>query len=75
MEWAVLNWNEPAIGFYRSLGAGPLEEWREGRDRPPELDRGGRTDESSGRSAWIPTTASTTAPAPARIGHQRRAAR
>lgn len=27
LEWAVLNWNEPAIGFYQSLGAGPLEEW------------------------------------------------
>jgi GNAT superfamily N-acetyltransferase len=27
MEWAVLDWNEPAIGFYRSMGAGPLEEW------------------------------------------------
>lgn len=27
MEWAVLDWNEPAHGFYRSLGAVPLEEW------------------------------------------------
>jgi len=27
LEWAVLDWNEPAIGFYRSMGAGPLEEW------------------------------------------------
>lgn len=27
MEWSVLNWNEPAIRFYRSLGAGPLDEW------------------------------------------------
>jgi GNAT superfamily N-acetyltransferase len=27
LEWAVLDWNEPAIGFYKSLGAGPLEEW------------------------------------------------
>jgi ribosomal protein S18 acetylase RimI-like enzyme len=27
VEWAVLNWNEPAIGFYRSLGAGPQEDW------------------------------------------------
>ncbi|MFD1211487.1 GNAT family N-acetyltransferase [Arthrobacter sp. GCM10027362] len=27
VEWAVLNWNEPAIGFYRSLGAGPQDEW------------------------------------------------
>lgn len=27
LEWAVLDWNEPAIGFYRSLGAGPMDEW------------------------------------------------
>lgn len=28
MEWAVLDWNEPAIEFYKKLGAGPLNEWR-----------------------------------------------
>ena len=27
MEWAVLDWNEPAIKFYRALGAAPNEEW------------------------------------------------
>ena len=27
LEWAVLNWNEPAIRFYRSLGAKPMDEW------------------------------------------------
>ncbi|MGI9086254.1 MAG: GNAT family N-acetyltransferase [Chthoniobacterales bacterium] len=27
MEWAVLNWNEPAIGFYKKLGAKPQNEW------------------------------------------------
>ena len=27
LEWAVLNWNEPALGFYRSLGARPMDEW------------------------------------------------
>ncbi|WP_269853254.1 GNAT family N-acetyltransferase [Streptomyces sp. RPT161] len=26
-EWSVLDWNEPSIGFYRSLGAVPMEEW------------------------------------------------
>ncbi len=26
-EWAVLDWNEPAIGFYKSLGAKPMDEW------------------------------------------------
>jgi hypothetical protein len=27
MEWAVLDWNEPAIKFYRTLGATPMHEW------------------------------------------------
>ena len=27
LEWAVLDWNEPAIGFYKSLGAKPLHDW------------------------------------------------
>ena len=27
MEWSVLNWNEPAIGFYRRIGAKPMDEW------------------------------------------------
>jgi GNAT superfamily N-acetyltransferase len=27
MEWAVLDWNEPAIQFYRKLGAEPMNEW------------------------------------------------
>lgn len=26
-EWAVLDWNEPSIGFYRSLGARMMDEW------------------------------------------------
>ena len=26
-EWSVLDWNEPAIGFYRALGARPMNEW------------------------------------------------
>ena len=26
-EWSVLDWNEPAIGFYRALGAEPMAEW------------------------------------------------
>ena len=27
MEWSVLDWNEPSIGFYKSLGAVPMDEW------------------------------------------------
>lgn len=27
LEWTVLDWNEPALGFYRSLGAVGMDEW------------------------------------------------
>ena len=27
MEWVVLDWNEPAQGFYRSIGAAPMDDW------------------------------------------------
>jgi GNAT superfamily N-acetyltransferase len=27
LEWAVLDWNEPSIGFYQALGAFPMDEW------------------------------------------------
>jgi RimJ/RimL family protein N-acetyltransferase len=27
LEWNVLDWNEPALAFYRALGASPLGEW------------------------------------------------
>ncbi|MDG3006349.1 GNAT family N-acetyltransferase [Paludisphaera mucosa] len=39
LEWAVLDWNEPAIGFYKSLGAGPLDEWITYRIADEALDR------------------------------------
>ncbi len=26
-EWSVLDWNTPSIGFYRSIGAGGMDEW------------------------------------------------
>jgi GNAT superfamily N-acetyltransferase len=28
VEWAVLDWNQPSIEFYESLGARPLSEWK-----------------------------------------------
>jgi GNAT superfamily N-acetyltransferase len=27
MEWSVLDWNTPSIGFYKGLGAVPMDEW------------------------------------------------
>jgi GNAT superfamily N-acetyltransferase len=37
MEWAVLTWNTPAIRFYESLGARPLDEWKVYRLTPAEI--------------------------------------
>jgi GNAT superfamily N-acetyltransferase len=28
LEWAVLEWNEPSIQFYKALGAAPMNDWR-----------------------------------------------
>jgi GNAT superfamily N-acetyltransferase len=39
IEWAVLHWNESAIGFYKSLGAVPMDEWEVYRLSGDELDR------------------------------------
>jgi GNAT superfamily N-acetyltransferase len=38
-EWAVLDWNTSAIGFYESLGATVLPDWRITRVTGPALDR------------------------------------
>jgi GNAT superfamily N-acetyltransferase len=27
MEWSVLDWNQPAIEFYKKMGATPMDEW------------------------------------------------
>jgi len=48
MEWAVLDWNEPAIKFYRTLGAKPMHEWtvfRLTRDGISRLADSGRADQ------------------------------
>lgn len=37
MEWFVLDWNEPAIRFYRSLGARPMDGWTIYRLTEPEI--------------------------------------
>jgi GNAT superfamily N-acetyltransferase len=48
LEWAVLDWNEPAIGFYRSLGAEPMDEWTVYRLSGPALETlAGSTDARS----------------------------
>jgi GNAT superfamily N-acetyltransferase len=37
LEWAVLDWNEPSIRFYKSLGAQPLDDWTIFRVTGPAL--------------------------------------
>ena len=39
LEWSVLDWNEPAIGFYRSLGAKPMDQWTVYRLTDEALER------------------------------------
>ncbi len=37
-EWSVLDWNQPSIDFYKSLGAVPLEDWTIFRVTGPALE-------------------------------------
>lgn len=39
VEWAVLDWNEPSIAFYRTLGAVALDEWTTYRLSDEALER------------------------------------
>lgn len=39
LEWAVLNWNQPSIDFYESLGAKALDEWKVYRLTGEALDK------------------------------------
>lgn len=39
LEWSVLDWNEPAIGFYKSIGAVPLDDWTIFRLKDEALSR------------------------------------
>jgi GNAT superfamily N-acetyltransferase len=39
LEWSVLDWNEPAIHFYKKLGAVPMSEWTVFRVTGETFDR------------------------------------
>jgi len=43
LEWAVLDWNQPAIDFYKKLGAKAMDEWTIFRVTDEALDRLGNT--------------------------------
>jgi hypothetical protein len=38
-EWSVLDWNQPSIDFYRTLGAQPMSEWLIQRVTGPALEQ------------------------------------
>jgi GNAT superfamily N-acetyltransferase len=44
IEWRVLDWNEPAQRFYRSLGAYPIDDWTVWRVEGDALERLSRSD-------------------------------
>ena len=39
MEWEVLDWNEPSIGFYKKLGAVAMDEWTKYRLTGEAIER------------------------------------
>jgi GNAT superfamily N-acetyltransferase len=39
LEWWVLDWNKPAIDFYQSLGAKPMDQWTVNRITGDALDK------------------------------------
>jgi GNAT superfamily N-acetyltransferase len=47
-EWSVLDWNEPAIGFYKKLGAKPMNEWTVFRVTGDALQQLARVDATPG---------------------------
>jgi len=49
IEWRVLDWNEPAQRFYRSLGAFPIDEWTMWRVEGGALERLSQNDAGSTR--------------------------
>lgn len=55
LEWAALDWNEPALGFYRKLGAQTMNEWithrLDGEALASVATRGRRNDGSEARQA------------------------
>ena len=55
LEWAALDWNEPALGFYRKIGAATMNEWITHRLDGEALERvaaqGAATAEAEARPA------------------------
>jgi RimJ/RimL family protein N-acetyltransferase len=67
VEWSVLDWNEPAIRFYRSLGAEPMSEWTVFRvaESVCEARRGGIRTVGEAALRFTSAASSLTRPVPA----------
>lgn len=57
LEWAVLDWNEPAIGFYRALGARALDDWTTFRVTGEALEALARESDARGPHPAMPVDA------------------
>ncbi len=53
-EWSVLDWNEPSVGFFGSLGAEPMDEWRPHRLSGASLRSLAATAEASNDAIPLP---------------------
>lgn len=54
MDWSVLDWNTPSIGFYTALGAQALEDWTQFRLTGADLARLADQDEPRPAGEWQP---------------------
>jgi GNAT superfamily N-acetyltransferase len=54
LQWEVLDWNTPAVDFYRAMGAEFLDEWRNVRVTGPALARLAGVPESDAPSSAVP---------------------
>jgi GNAT superfamily N-acetyltransferase len=54
LEWSVLDWNEPAIGFYKRLGARAMDEWTGMRMDGAALAQLAAAAQASTDSRWNP---------------------
>ena len=52
MEWAVLDWNEPALRFYQSLDARQMNEWIIHRLTPVEIGEAAAAQETGISAEW-----------------------
>jgi GNAT superfamily N-acetyltransferase len=62
LEWAVLDWNTPAIEFYKAMGGEFLDEWRNVRVSGAALQRLARVEDAGPSTAFVEKNAPCSAP-------------